>query len=292
MGSQTDNDVDASIWNRPGVDDETLKEVLSDPESPMFEEYAAELLESTMDTDTVKQYLSLETLAKHYEDIKKKFSRSQSGNVSLNRQHWERTVDIIRDELGMDEEDGDGPNGTESSSLAKTIGRRLRNIREEKGMTQQEMAEKIGCSRQTISSFERGEREISLERINRYAQALDYQANVDFIESGSFREQVRVDIDTVLRDMGLDGDLRRLVHSCLMNLVEDIVSRRQTTNRLVIYSTLANIAHMMDIEASEADLEYFLGKNLAKELITQHSLAEEKLVEAAETLETMAERDR
>ena len=289
MVSETNNEGSTPIWNRPGVNEDMLKQILSDPESTMFEEYAAELLESTMDTDTVKEYLSLETLAEFYEDIKKNFSRSQSGNTSLNRQHWDKTVEIIRDELGMDTEDDGGSNKTKSSASAQSIGRRLRQIREEKGLSQQEMADKIGCSRATISNFERGEREISLERINRYAQALDYQANVDFIESGPFREQVRVDIDSVLGEMGLDDDLRRLVHSCLMNLVEDIVSRRHTTDRLVIYSTLSNIARMMDIEASETDLEYFLGKNLANELTTQHSPAEEKLFEAAETLEEMAQ---
>lgn len=289
MVSETENDKNVPIWNRPGLDEQKLKQVLSDPESAMFEEYAAELLESTMDADTVKKYLSLEDLAKHYKDIKKKFSRSQSGNTSLNRQHWDKTVKIIKDELGIEGDEDDGSEDETVSSMAQNIGRRLRNIRKEKGLSQEEMAEKIGCTRQTISSFERGQREISLERINRYAQALDYQANVDFIESGPFREQVRVDIDTVLSHMGLDGNLRRLVHSCLMNLAEDIISRRKTTDRLVIYSTLSNIAHMMDIEANEAELEYFLGKNLARELIKQHSLAEEKLTEAADQLEQLAQ---
>jgi transcriptional regulator with XRE-family HTH domain len=52
------------------------------------------------------------------------------------------------------------------------FGKRLRELREAKGMTQESLAHEAGLDRTYISSVERGERNISLENIERLALAL------------------------------------------------------------------------------------------------------------------------
>jgi transcriptional regulator with XRE-family HTH domain len=53
-----------------------------------------------------------------------------------------------------------------------TFGKRLRELRQAKGMTQESLAHEAGLDRTYVSSVERGERNISLENIQRLALAL------------------------------------------------------------------------------------------------------------------------
>ena len=53
-----------------------------------------------------------------------------------------------------------------------TFGNRIRELRQAKGISQEELAEKAGLDRTYISSVERGKRNISLLNIERLAKAL------------------------------------------------------------------------------------------------------------------------
>ena len=52
------------------------------------------------------------------------------------------------------------------------FGKKLREIRLSKGISQEDLAEKAGLHRTYVSSVERGERNISLVNIGRLAKAL------------------------------------------------------------------------------------------------------------------------
>ncbi len=53
------------------------------------------------------------------------------------------------------------------------FGRRLRGIRQERGLSQEERAFKAGLHRTYVSSAERGQRNVGLVNVERLAQALD-----------------------------------------------------------------------------------------------------------------------
>lgn len=53
------------------------------------------------------------------------------------------------------------------------LGERIKKIREEKGIKQKELADKIGISYVMLSQYERGERKPKYEMIDRIANALD-----------------------------------------------------------------------------------------------------------------------
>lgn len=70
------------------------------------------------------------------------------------------------------------------------IGQRIRQFRKEKGLSQTELAEKIGKSLRTIQKYEKGEIEVAISVISDIAAALDipssnilgYQSGVDNIQ--------------------------------------------------------------------------------------------------------------
>jgi transcriptional regulator with XRE-family HTH domain len=61
--------------------------------------------------------------------------------------------------------------------IKKAFGKRLRELREARGLTQEGLAHEAGLDRTYISSVERGERNISLENIERLASALGVKIN-------------------------------------------------------------------------------------------------------------------
>ncbi len=55
------------------------------------------------------------------------------------------------------------------------FGRRLREVRQARGLSQEELAFKAGLHRTYVSSAERGQRNVGLVNIERLAQALDIE---------------------------------------------------------------------------------------------------------------------
>ena len=58
------------------------------------------------------------------------------------------------------------------SEIAKTVGQRIRNYRMQKGLSQEKLAELAGCHHTYIGQLERGEKNATLESIERIAIAL------------------------------------------------------------------------------------------------------------------------
>lgn len=58
------------------------------------------------------------------------------------------------------------------SEIAKTIGQRIRSYRTEKGLSQEKLAELAGCHPTYISQVERGEKNATLESIEKIACAV------------------------------------------------------------------------------------------------------------------------
>ena len=64
----------------------------------------------------------------------------------------------------------------------KTIGQRLRELRQYKGVTQKELAKLTGANISWISQLENGVMQPSLEAIRRYAEALDCNVLLQFVD--------------------------------------------------------------------------------------------------------------
>lgn len=60
----------------------------------------------------------------------------------------------------------------------KRIGSTIRTIREERGLTQQQLAEKVGTSRSTIGRVELGDWSVSLDLLTSITSALDKRVEI------------------------------------------------------------------------------------------------------------------
>ncbi len=58
------------------------------------------------------------------------------------------------------------------SDIAKAVGQRIRNYRTQKGLSQEKLAELSGCHPTDIGQLERGEKNATLESIERITAAL------------------------------------------------------------------------------------------------------------------------
>lgn len=61
--------------------------------------------------------------------------------------------------------------------LEKSLGERLAQIRQERGFTQTELAEKVGILQNIVSAYEKGRLRLTAEMLLRFAKALDVSAD-------------------------------------------------------------------------------------------------------------------
>lgn len=62
-----------------------------------------------------------------------------------------------------------------ASNVAIDFGRKLRSLRTEQGISQEELAGRANLHRTYVSSVERGERNVTIETIEKLADALNLQ---------------------------------------------------------------------------------------------------------------------
>lgn len=71
------------------------------------------------------------------------------------------------------------------SDIAKVIGQRIRNRRTAKGLSQEKLSELVGCHPTYIGQIERGEKNATVESIERIATALDVPLSELFEKLGA-----------------------------------------------------------------------------------------------------------
>ena len=64
--------------------------------------------------------------------------------------------------------------------IQKQFGGKIRNLRKEKGISQEELAFRSGLHRTYISDIERGARNVSLKNIEKIAKALGVKSQILF----------------------------------------------------------------------------------------------------------------
>ena len=83
-----------------------------------------------------------------------------------------------------------------------TFSKRLARVRKEKGMTQSDVAEKLGVSFQAVSSWERGETSPEVEKLAEIAAV--YHVSLDWLLTGKSETSVCIDFQDSLSDRLFD----------------------------------------------------------------------------------------
>ena len=77
------------------------------------------------------------------------------------------------------------------SEIAKILGQRIRNYRTAKGLSQEKLAEMSGCHPTYIGQLERGEKNATVESIEKISSALDVSLSKLFEKLGSRDDETR-----------------------------------------------------------------------------------------------------
>lgn len=63
-----------------------------------------------------------------------------------------------------------------TSTFHKNFGKSVQNLRKKKGLTQEDLAEEVGVDRSYMGFIERGEKNPTLDKVQKIADALDVDA--------------------------------------------------------------------------------------------------------------------
>jgi transcriptional regulator with XRE-family HTH domain len=109
----------------------------------------------------------------------------------------------------------------------KHIGKIIKQIREEKGLTQQQLAELINMHRSNYSKVESGERDLSIEAINKIAKyfgmTIDQLVNFD----GKIPEEVTVEDKTLLEQVKLIQELDPEEKSMVFKMIDTFLTKKK-----------------------------------------------------------------
>lgn len=141
---------------------------------------------------------------------------------------------------------------------------RIRELRKERGLTQEELGNRMGLERSTISSYERGRLEPTFQNIIKLADIFNVSAKYlmgmsdNRIEEG--RHDIRAEVENLMKDISDDNDgltygNKRITHPTR----EMIVKSLESTLNLV-----DSVSKAYDINLKEVD-ETRLANKKAKE---------------------------
>jgi len=91
----------------------------------------------------------------------------------------------------------------------RDIGMKIQAAREEKGLSQEQLARLVGCSQSALSNYEKGKRRLYLSQLEKMAEVLDKPLEY-FVESLSSQHHPQPAIDRNERFVKLINHLSRL----------------------------------------------------------------------------------
>jgi len=107
------------------------------------------------------------------------------------------------------------------------IGTTIKALRDEKGLTQQQIAELIHMHRSNYSKVEKGERDLSLESVNKIAQyfgmTIDQLVNFD----GNMPDEVTVEDKSLLEQVKLIAQLEDEEKSMVFKMIDTFLTKKK-----------------------------------------------------------------
>lgn len=112
--------------------------------------------------------------------------------------------------------------------LLQLIGERIRQVRKSKGLTQEELAEKAGINASYMGTVERGDRNISIETLEKIMKGLDVTPT-DFFQ---FHE--------------IESDDLKNENDKLLEMMKSLLYNRPVEENKLIYRVIKDILIILD----------------------------------------------
>ncbi len=168
------------LWDR-NIPQKKLKSILRDEHNERFTEMAALLLSrKNSPREVFENWLDKKIFVQNWFRIKKHMRRNSWNDprITFWQAVYEQLVKIFKEQgIGVTLRTPKGP----VSDICAAAGLKLKKLREDNGLTQKGVSEKLGISQQIISRIERGRDNVSLATLQKFGKALGREVVIDFI---------------------------------------------------------------------------------------------------------------
>ncbi|MAN89142.1 MAG: transcriptional regulator [Algoriphagus sp.] len=109
----------------------------------------------------------------------------------------------------------------------KHIGKTIKSIREEKGLTQQQIAELVNMHRSNYSRVEAGDRDLSLDAVNKIARyfgmTIDELVNFD----GNIPDEVTIEDKSLMEQVKLIAELESEEKNMVFKMIDTFLTKKK-----------------------------------------------------------------
>lgn len=166
------------LWDRK-ISIAQARSILRDPRHPKFLKLAALLLaRKNRPAEVFKADLSAVDFCRNWQRIKPIMRKDAWGE---SRTHfWQAVFEKVKEKLKRRGTVIRPAETKRTEALLKATGKKLKDLRQEKRLTQRELARKLKISQQIISRVESGQQNISLLTLKEMVAALQAKVNIEF----------------------------------------------------------------------------------------------------------------
>jgi len=173
------------LWDRKITETEA-KKVLKKPEAERFLSVAALLLSrNNSPRDVLKKYLDPVVFCKYWPAIKRKMRQDKwsEPRIVFWQAIYEKLADRYRKKGVVFKK---AP--IDKDPFCEAIGKKIAGVRREQGLSQKDLARKVGVSQQLISRIEKGGENISLGTLVNISKALKKEIEINFLNGNKYAE--------------------------------------------------------------------------------------------------------
>lgn len=168
------------LWDRK-ITDSQARRILKDPTNAKFISLAALLLARNNEPRKVfKNYIEPIEFCRYWPAIKRKMRADKWNDPRII--FWQAVYEKVADKYQKRGVVFRKEALVARHLLYEEVGKRLSAIRHNQGISQKELAVKLGVSQQLVSRIEKGRGNASLFTLNNIARALGRKTKVDFVE--------------------------------------------------------------------------------------------------------------
>lgn len=168
------------LWDRK-INISEARRILKHPDNDKFILIASLLLARKANLREVfKDYLDPALFCKNWQRIKRKMRQDKWGDPRI--VFWQAIYEKLLDKFRR--------KGAQlvrkrdvgvRDAVCEAIGREIRRVRKEEGLSQERLAQKTGVSQQLISRIEKGKENISLIMLKKISKALSRKVEISFL---------------------------------------------------------------------------------------------------------------